>query len=104
MRALLDDKEEAIDVRIAAVKALGTLCDLEAVPVLAGFVRFLVDPLAERDNRSLGWAALKALGRLKPRDLRDTLRPLLAKEGVSDSVRRAARAALVSPGACHETR
>jgi HEAT repeat protein len=104
LRDLLEDREEVLKVRVAAAQALGALCDLEAAPLLADFVRFLGDPVAGQEKRALGWAALKALGRLHPRDLRETLRPLLAKEGVSDVVRRAARAALLSPRACHAVR
>lgn len=104
LRELLDNEEEPVEVRASAARALGWMCDVRAIDPLVRLALELRDPLADTSKRLLGWAALEALGRLQPRDLAGTLRPLLTKEGIPEGVKRAVRATLRSPAACRAVR
>ncbi|MBN1610231.1 MAG: HEAT repeat domain-containing protein [Polyangiaceae bacterium] len=104
LRELLDDDEEPVEVRASAARALGRMCDTQSVDSLVHLALALRDPLADASKQLLGWAALEALGRIQPRDLTGTLRPLLAREGIPEGVKRAARAALRAAPACRPVR
>lgn len=100
LRAIADDAREKVSVRIAAVHALGRLCDPEAVELLTLFARRSADPYSPEAASGLGAAAVSALGRIHPKDLKSRLDPLLTAEGVAASVRAAAQAALATTDRC----
>jgi HEAT repeat protein len=104
LRRLLDDEEQPAEVRASAARALGRMCDVPSVNALVPLALALRNPLLDPSKQLLGWAALEALGRIQPRDLTGTLQPLLAKEGIPEGVKRAARAALSAAPACRPVR
>ncbi|MCC6902389.1 MAG: HEAT repeat domain-containing protein [Polyangiaceae bacterium] len=99
VRARLEDRDEAIDVRVSAALALGLMCDGGSVDALTELALALRDPGASPEARALGPVALGALSRLRPADLQKRLRPL-TQSGAPPAVRRAAEAALASPPTC----
>lgn len=103
VRDRLTDRDETPQVRAAAATALGTMCDSESADVLTDQARKLADPTLFMEQRTVAAAALSALARLKPADLRRRLEPLLGKE-VATPVQQAARAALTAPASCGQGR
>jgi len=99
LRARLEDKEEAVDVRVAAGLALGLMCDAASVDLLTDLALELRDPTLGADARALGPVALGSLSRIRPADLVKRLRPLTDAKAPA-SVRRAAEAALAAPPTC----
>jgi HEAT repeat protein len=99
VRKRFDDRDEAIEVRVAAVTALAAMCDTDSVDVLTRHAKKLADPTLIGDARLLSSAALAALGSLRPPDLAKRLEPLLAP-GVPTPVQQAARAAQKLPSRC----
>lgn len=98
VRERLQDRQERLEVRAAAAHALGAMCDRDAVGELTSYARRLAQPHATGDDRTLGSAALAALGRLGPEDLKSRLSPFFQK-GVPPMARSAAEAALRTPPA-----
>ena len=99
VRKRLLDGKEAARVRIAAAKSLGSLCDPAAVDALTRVARRLADPHDSSSARKAAPAAVAALGRLQPPDLRERLAPLLAKDA-PPVAREAAQAALEPKSRC----
>ncbi len=95
----LEDEHEELDVRVAAVKALGTLCYRKSLDTLTSLAKAGADPLAEEGAQQLSDAALEALGVLHPADLASRLSPLLAK-GARPGGRNGARRALAEVRIC----
>ncbi|MDX2051934.1 MAG: HEAT repeat domain-containing protein [Polyangiaceae bacterium] len=77
--AHMNDPEEALDVRVAAASALGEMCATSALQTLTQRALELTDLTAPSDAQLLGRAALRAVVRLNPADLKARLSPLLAK-------------------------
>jgi hypothetical protein len=98
VRARLDDTQEDADVRAAAARTLGAMCARDATDRLTKLALLSRSPLDDADER-IGMAAIEALSALKPGDLGQRLRPLLAKD-VRAPVRRAVERALAEPGSC----
>lgn len=98
VRERVEDKEEAIEVRVNAVLALGLMCDTGSLDLLTDIARRLRDPGAAPEWRALAPVALGALSRMHPPDLRRRLEPLLSEK--ASSARRAAEAALSAPATC----
>jgi HEAT repeat protein len=94
--ARLDDDEERNEVRVAAARALGTLCYQPALGTLTEHARRLADPFAAPEQRNIAYGALGALGDLAPRDLASRLGPLLGKDAPRGA-RAAAEAAVRNP-------
>lgn len=92
----LDDDEERSEVRVAAARALGTLCHQPALGTLTTHARRLADPFASPEQRSIAYGALGALGDLAPGDLGSRLGPLLGKDAPRGA-RAAAEAAVRNP-------
>lgn len=99
VRERLEDREEALEVRMAAGLSLGLMCDLGSVDLLTDLALELANPAASADARALGPVALGALSRIRPSDLPKRLRRLTA-ESAPLQARRAAEAALASPPTC----
>ncbi len=99
LRARLSDGDERFEVRSAAARALGQVCDMGALSLLTGYVRKLADPLASNEERAIALASLSALTRLGPADLKDRLAPVLDKRAPAGS-RATAQAALETRPAC----
>lgn len=99
LRKRLSDSDEDVGVRIAAAGALAALCDAEAVEALTRLARRLADPHDQSSDRRVAPAAVEALGRMQPSDLRVRLAPLLV-EGAPPPAREAAAAALTTAGRC----
>jgi hypothetical protein len=109
IRARLDAKDEAPEVRAAAARALGALCEDDAADRLTELARFLATPGLDEDAQRIALGALEGLEVLHPSDLRDRLAPLLAAEPGSSGppratpppfVQEAARRALAASGGC----
>lgn len=73
------DRKEAIEVRVAALGALGQVCDKSASEELSAMALQGVRPTFESD-RKLAVAAISALAVLRPASLKDTLTKLAAKD------------------------
>ena len=99
VRERLDDRDEPLEVRVAAASALAAMCDQGAADLLTKYATRLADGSLPSDGRMLGSASLAALGKLHPPDLNERLRPLFG-EGVATVVQQAARAALALPSQC----
>jgi HEAT repeat protein len=92
----LEDKEERFDVRVAAARALGLLCDPAAVGPLSKQIAPLADPYGSLEARGIAVAALAALRDIGPRDFKDRISVLYAKDA-PPVARAAAEAALSTP-------
>ncbi|MBN4059266.1 HEAT repeat domain-containing protein, partial [Endomicrobium sp. AH-315-J14] len=101
VRAVADQARENTSVRIAAIEAVGSLCDREALDILTKLARRAGVAQLPYD-RPLGLAALRALGRIRPRDLRTRIAPLLNHKDrrIPLSIRRLALKAANSKGEC----
>jgi hypothetical protein len=92
----LDDKEERFDVRVAAARALGLLCDPAAVPALSAKLEPLADPYGSQEARGIAVAALGALRDIGPADFKQRIAILYDKSAPAVA-RAAAEAALSAP-------
>lgn len=99
IRELLENEKEDPLVRRAAARTAGRLCDHAALETLSELAQKRADPLLDQNQKGLSLAALEALATLGPADLRQRLRPLLAK-GAAPGAREAAEAALSLPATC----
>ncbi|MCU0693351.1 MAG: HEAT repeat domain-containing protein, partial [Polyangiaceae bacterium] len=99
LRALADSPEEKVQVRIAAVRALGRMCDRGALELLTVVARRARDPYSPEAASGLGSASVAALGRIHPSDLRARLQPLLSG-GNNALGRAAAETALAETDVC----
>ncbi len=100
VRSRAEDSAEPVAVRLQAVRALGRMCDREAVPTLTVFARRSADASSPEAASGLGRAAIVALGRLHPTDLQARLAPLLHGERIPSQVRNAAESALRETDVC----
>jgi hypothetical protein len=78
IRGRLDDPGEETEVRAAAGRALGALCDADSADRLTELARALASPVTDEDAQQLGLGALVGLAALHPRDLNQRIAPLLA--------------------------
>jgi hypothetical protein len=99
IRERLDDKGEDAEVRAAAARALGALCDAKSIDRLTELARALGTPGQDEDAQQLGFGALVGLAALQPPDLRARLAPVLAP-GVPPRIRTAAQQALEARPLC----
>ncbi|HEV8244836.1 MAG TPA: HEAT repeat domain-containing protein [Polyangiaceae bacterium] len=99
LRERLKDRDERFEVRAAAARALGAMCDVDSAGLLTDYVRQLRDGTAPNEVRAVALASLSSLVRLGVRDLKDRLSPLLDKNAPPSS-RAAAQAALETPPGC----
>ncbi|MBW2524466.1 MAG: HEAT repeat domain-containing protein, partial [Deltaproteobacteria bacterium] len=98
VRDKADEPKESLAVRKAALRALGAMCDVEAVDLLTKLAQRAAAAQVPYD-RPLGEVALRALGEIHPADLPTRLAPLLAPK-VPPNLRRIARGILRQPGSC----
>ncbi|NUP07785.1 MAG: hypothetical protein HOW73_17190 [Polyangiaceae bacterium] len=91
------DGKEALSVRLRAVEALGAVCDREGVAELTELAQTGAAPLFEQD-RKLAAAAVNALVRIQPPDLKQRLAPMLGERAAPD-MREVAKRALSAPPA-----
>jgi HEAT repeat protein len=99
IRERFEDPEERREVRTAAALALGAFCDTESVEPLTKAALKVVDPMAEGDQRAIGLAAVAALARISPPDIRKRFAPLLGKD-TPKTIRRGVEQLLKRPGNC----
>jgi HEAT repeat protein len=99
IRARFGDPHEALETRIAAVRALSTLCDRRSADALTSMARHGALPLASEDDVMLSLEAVNALGALHPPDLAARLAPLTTS-GTGAEARAAAARALASTATC----
>ncbi len=92
----LEDKEERFDVRVAAARSLGLLCDPTAVGPLSQQLKPLADPFGSLEVRGIAVAALAALRDIGPRDFKSRISVLYDKDA-PPVARAAAEAALSAP-------
>jgi hypothetical protein len=95
----LEDEHEDTEVRAAAARALGGLCDAKSADKLASLARALASPVATEDEQTLGTAALEGLAFLHPADLASRIAPLRDKSA-PPRVRAAAEKALAARSSC----
>jgi HEAT repeats len=100
IRERMGDKDEDSEVRAAAARALGAICDAGSTDRLTELARGLALPDGSDDAQRVGLGALVGLAALKPADLRGRLAPLLSAD-VPPGVRAAALSAVSAPSACH---
>lgn len=79
IRERLESEREFLDVRIRAARALGELCDRASTAKLVQLAQEGGSPMARADAQRLAMAAISALGKLQPPDLREKLAPLLGE-------------------------
>jgi hypothetical protein len=99
IRERLDDTGEDLEVRSAAARALGALCDADSADRLSELVRALGSPATDPDAQQLGFAALVGLAALHPSDLQSRVAALLAP-GAPPYARAAAQRALSARRMC----
>jgi hypothetical protein len=100
LRARLDDVVEDAEVRAAAARALGAVCDTSSIDRLTALAHGVGVPGTTEDEQQICVGALVGLAALKPADLRDRLAPLLSLKA-SPQVRAAAEQALAARSPCH---
>lgn len=100
VRSRAEDSAEPVAVRLQAVRALGSMCDRDAVATLTIFARRSADANSPEAASGLGRAAIVALGRLHPADLQERLAPLLHGDRIPAQVRAAAESALHENDVC----
>jgi HEAT repeat protein len=99
LRARLDDKSEDSEVRAAAAKALGSVCDARSVDPLTEWARALGGRETSDEDRRIAVGALEGLATLHPKDLKARLAPLLAASAPPEA-RQSAERAVGATGAC----
>lgn len=95
----VEDRDEAPEVRAAAARVLGELCSDDGLGALTKHARKLADRFASTEQRALSVAALGALSRIGPKDLKNRLEPLL-DDASPPVAKAAARSALAARPAC----
>jgi hypothetical protein len=99
VRARLDDPNEDPEVRAAAARVLGAMCDGSSADRLTELARGLAVAGTPEDEQQVAVAALEGLAAMHPADLGDRLAPLMA-ETVPPTARAAAHRALAAHGTC----
>lgn len=100
IRNMAENSEEKVTLRIAAVQALGMLCDKDSVDTLTKFAQRSADPYSPEAASGLGAASMAALSRIHPPDLNERLQPLVTGQGVAPHIRAAAQASMATKGQC----
>jgi HEAT repeat protein len=98
LEARAKDGEEEVEVRRAAIVAMGGLCDRRRLDYLTKVALRMLHPSFEYDV-TLGVAAAQALGEIHPPDLGQRLAPMLDKSAHAEA-RRTAELAIAEPGRC----
>jgi HEAT repeat protein len=99
IRERLDDTGEDLEVRSAAARALGALCDSDSADRLSELARALGSPATDPDAQQLAFAAHVGLAALHPSDLQSRLAAPLASSA-PPYARAAAQRALAARGMC----
>ncbi|MEO8799174.1 MAG: HEAT repeat domain-containing protein [Polyangiaceae bacterium] len=94
-----DDENESLDVRVAAVRALGASCDAGSLGRLSDFAAKVSSQMASDVEVALGLAAVEALGALHPADIARRLAPLTSAQ-TKPAIRKMALDAIAQPGSC----
>jgi HEAT repeat protein len=97
IRASLGDEHEALEVRLAATKALAALCDRESTQLLTDLAQRAPVSMASDEDIQIGLTAAEALGELHPVDLAARLAPLAAKDARAEARTAAVRALAATP-------
>ena len=93
------DKDEDLDVREAATFALGDVCDARAIDALTQLAHGASQPMANDVQVRTGAAAIVALGKLHPKDLRQRLSAALS-DAAPKGARELAQKAVAAAGSC----
>ena len=97
IRRRLLAEHEALEVRLAAVKALSALCARGSLDALTEIARRAPLPLATDEDVQVGLAAAEAIGQLHPPDLATRLAPLRAADAKPQARTAADRALSAAP-------
>jgi hypothetical protein len=97
IRERLDEPREDLEARVAAARALATLCDGASVDSLTRLAKNGALPMAKEDEITLGLEAIKALGEMRPADLAKRLAPLASASDVSAEMKAAVARAMADP-------
>ena len=100
LREIADAAREKVSLRVAAVEALGRMCDREALDMLTIFARRSADPRSPEASSGLGRAAVLALAAIHPHDIAKRLEPLLRGPRTPAYMKRLVQEALETPGTC----
>ena len=98
LRARVDDKDEDLEVRVAATRALGDTCHTPSLDRLTELARGAASPASDADVQ-IGMAALDALGKLHPKDLAQRL-ATFENPAIPASARKMAAQAIEAKGMC----
>lgn len=104
IRKLASDQDEQTTVRLAAVRALGQMCDAKAVDLLTDMAQLASIPYAPESANGLGTAAIAALGDIHPKDLDARIGPVAKARHAPQHVKVAAHVALQKGGKCNKPR
>jgi HEAT repeat protein len=99
IQARLDDPLEDLEVRVAAARALGSVCGRGATERLTKLASAAATPMLDDTEVQLAVASIESLGRLHPPDLAVRLQKL-QDPGVRPEIRRVADAALKETETC----
>jgi HEAT repeat protein len=99
VRERLDDDDEDPFVRAAAAATLGMLCDVASLEDLMSHAKAISRLTGDEAKQVVGRAALNALGRIAPTDLKERLALFEGRE-VPPWAKQAAQAALDHPEPC----
>jgi HEAT repeat protein len=97
IRERLDDPREDLEVRVAAARALATLCDGASADSLTKLAKTGALPMAKEDEITLALEAIRALGEMRPADLAKRLAPLASASDVSAEMKAAVARAMADP-------
>jgi hypothetical protein len=99
VRQRLDDANEDPEVRAAAARVLGAMCDRTSADRLTELARRLGVPGITEDEQPIALGALEGLAAMQPPDLAERLAPLRTQTALP-SVSNAAKRALEARGVC----
>ncbi|MCL2824023.1 MAG: HEAT repeat domain-containing protein [Polyangiaceae bacterium] len=100
LRTIAENPREKVTIRIAAIHALGSICDQDSTNTLLTFANRAANPYSPEAASGLGAASIATLGILNPPNLRKRLEPVLAGKSTPPHIKAASESAISSPQRC----